>query len=124
VITETVYTGQRNHLTEKTFKPIVMQQPFIVLSCAHSLEYLRMYGFKTFDDIWDESYDQETDDAVRVKKVADVLKSLNDLSTAEKAQIHRACTSIVEHNFNHFYYGGFENILWSEMTNLLNSFDL
>ena len=39
VVTETVYRGNKNHLTEKTFKPIVMQQPFIIQSCKGSLEY-------------------------------------------------------------------------------------
>ena len=61
VVTETVYNGNKNHLTEKTFKPIVMQQPFIIQSCRGSLEYLRRYGFKTFSEFWDESYDELPD---------------------------------------------------------------
>lgn len=124
VVTETVYSGQRVHLTEKTFKPIVMQQPFIVLSCANSLEYLKMYGFKTFSHIWDETYDLENNDNLRIKKVADLLKHLNDLSYQEKQKIHKACTSTIEYNFNHFYNGNFEKNLWKELLTLLQSFDL
>ena len=73
MVTETVYRGKKNHLTEKTFKPIVMQQPFIIQSCKGSLEYLRRYGFKTFADFWDESYD-EADDGVRTYEIGKVLQ--------------------------------------------------
>jgi hypothetical protein len=55
VVSETSYFGQKWHLTEKTFKPICLQMPFVVVSNAGSLKYLRSYGFKTFDTIWDES---------------------------------------------------------------------
>jgi hypothetical protein len=67
VPTETVYFGRRWHLTEKTFKPIALEMPFILVAPAGSLEYLRSYGFKTFNGIIDESYDEETDDIKRLE---------------------------------------------------------
>jgi hypothetical protein len=119
VITETAYFGRKWHLTEKTFKPICLQMPFVMVSSAGSLEYLKSYGFKTFDSIWDESYDQEIDDYVRLKKIAKLLKEFDQMSAKEKQQIHRACQSLVEHNFNHFYGGDFEKILWKEFSSML-----
>jgi len=87
VPTETVYFGRRTHITEKTFKAIALEMPFVLVAPAHSLEYMRSYGFKTFDGIFDESYDLETDDIMRVEKVAQVLKDLDSLSRQDRQQI-------------------------------------
>ena len=119
VPTETVYFGQRTHITEKTFKAIALEMPFVLVATAGSLEYLREYGFKTFDGIIDESYDLETNDVVRIEKVVKLLKDLDNLSVEQRQQIHQACLPIVQHNFNHFYNGGFANILWTELTIML-----
>jgi len=120
VPTETVYFGRRLHITEKTFKAIALEMPFVLVAPAHSLEYMRSYGFKTFDSIFDESYDLEEDDSKRIEKVTQLLKDLDTLSIAERQQIHRACLPIVQHNFEHFYGTGLENILWPELINMLN----
>ena len=122
VPTETVYFGRRLHITEKTFKAIALEMPFILVAPAHSLEYMRSYGFKTFDGIIDESYDQETDDFKRIEKVTALLKDLDNLSIEERQKIQQACVPIVEHNFNHFYNGGFTEVLWEELQNMLNEF--
>jgi hypothetical protein len=119
VPTETVYFGRRTHITEKTFKAIALEMPFVLVATAGSLEYLREYGFKTFDGIIDESYDLETNDVVRIEKVVKLLKDLDNLSVEQRQQIHQACLPIVQHNFNHFYNGGFANILWTELTIML-----
>jgi hypothetical protein len=57
VPTETVYFGRRTHITEKTFKAIALEMPFVLIAPAGSLAYLREYGFQTFDSVFDESYD-------------------------------------------------------------------
>jgi hypothetical protein len=119
VPTETVYFGNRLHITEKTFKAIALEMPFVLMAPAGSLEYMRSYGFRTFSDIFDESYDEETDDIRRVEKVVQLLKDLDNLSVAERQQIHQACLPIVEHNYNHFYYGGLTDVLWPELLNML-----
>jgi hypothetical protein len=119
VPTETVYFGRRTHITEKTFKAIALEMPFVLVAPAGSLEYLRSYGFKTFGSIFDESYDIETDDIRRIERVTKLLKELNDLSVTERQKIHQACLPIVEHNFEHFYGTGFSKILWEELLNML-----
>ena len=122
VPTETVYFGRRAHLTEKTFKAIALEMPFVLVAPAGSLAYLREYGFRTFEGIFDESYDTETDDIRRIEKVTDLLKHLNNLSILERQQIHQACLPVVEHNYHHFYSGGFADILWAELTSMLAEF--
>jgi hypothetical protein len=118
VVTETAYNGKKQHLTEKSFKPIVMQQPFIIQSCKGSLEYLRRYGFKTFSEFWDESYDEFNDDR-RSDEIGLLLFNINSMSQKEKTQLQIAVNSTVEHNFNWFYGGEFEKILWTELQGMM-----
>ena len=122
VPTETVFFGRRLHITEKTFKAIALEMPFILVAPAHSLEYMRSYGFKTFGDVIDESYDEVTDDFERIERVTALLKDINGLSVKERQRIHAACLPAVEHNFNHFYRGGFEKVLWKELQTMLDNF--
>jgi hypothetical protein len=122
LVSETVATGRRHHLTEKTFKPIAMGMPFVIVGTKGSLEYLRGYGFRTFEGIWDESYDNAEDD-VRVERIASLLRSLDELSVEAKQELFEAAHEVIEHNWNHFYNGGFEAVLWSELTDMLNDIE-
>ena len=123
VPTETVYFGRRTHITEKTFKAIALEMPFVLVAPAGSLAYLREYGFQTFSSVFDESYDTETDDVRRIERVTTLLKELDTLSIKERQAIHRACLPIVEHNYRHFYSGGFSDILWQELVDMLNNLE-
>jgi hypothetical protein len=119
VITETVFSGTRQHLTEKTFKPICLKMPFVMVSCAGSLEYLRRYGFHTFHDVWDESYDSEVDDAVRLSKISQLLCWMDSLDHQQLNDMYQRCLPVIEHNHRHFYGGGFERVLWDEVSCML-----
>ena len=114
LVTETVATGRRHHITEKTFKPIALGMPFVIVGTKGSLEYLRSYGFRTFEGIWDESYDSAEDD-VRIERIASLLRSLDELSPEGRQDLFEMARPILEHNWNHFYGGGFEKILWHEL---------
>ena len=120
VPTETVYFGNRLHITEKTFKAIALEMPFVLVAPAGSLAYMRSYGFKTFDGVFDESYDLETDDVKRIEKVTKLLKDLDNLSLEERLDIHRRCLPVVIHNYEHFYGGNFDRVLWRELTTMLD----
>ena len=122
LVTETVATGRRLHLTEKTFKPICLRMPFIIVGTQGSLKYLRSYGFRTFGDFWDESYDDETDDELRLEKIANLLKSLDSMSPEKKTELYKEMISTVEYNFDHFYSGGFEQKLWQELQAMIRDF--
>ncbi len=119
LVTETVASGRRHHLTEKTFKPIALGMPFIIVGTQGSLEYLRSYGFRTFEGIWDESYDQ-AEDLDRINRIASLLQSLDQLPNAAKQDLFEQCQEVIEHNWNHFYGGGFEAVLWQELNEMLN----
>ena len=122
LVTETVATGSRLHLTEKTFKPIALGMPFVMVGTRGSLKYLRSYGFRTFEGIWDESYDDAEDD-VRIERIASLLRSLDELPTDAKQDLFEQCHEVIEHNWNHFYGGGFEAVLWTELNEMLNEIE-
>lgn len=122
VPTETVYFGRRTHITEKTFKAIALEMPFVLVAPAGSLAYMREYGFRTFADVFDESYDLETDDVKRIEQVTQLLKDLDNLTVEQRLKIHQQCLPVVEHNYNHFYNGGLTNVLWTELQAMLDEF--
>ena len=123
VPTETAYFGRRLHITEKTFKAIALEMPFVLVAPAGSLEYMRRYGFQTFDSVFDESYDLETDDVKRLEQVTQLLKDLDSMTPEERLKIHQACLPIVEYNFNHFYNGGLTDVLWTELLDMLKGLE-
>lgn len=124
LVTETVAAGQRLHLTEKTFKPICLAMPFVIVGTTGSLEYLRSYGFKTFGDFWDESYDTETDDVRRIEKIAELLCDLDSMTMEQKQKLHSDVRETVLYNYHHFYDGAFEEILWNELLDMLNAMQI
>ena len=117
IVPETLFDTEKIHLTEKIFKPIVMYQPFILFSGPNGLQYLRDYGFKTFDGIWDESYDLETNSDRRFNKIINLIRNISNLNTNDYQKLINKTISIVEHNRKHFYSQEFEDILLNELYN-------
>ena len=122
VVTETVFYYDKLHLTEKIFKPIVSKQPFMLLAAPGNLAYLKSYGFKTFEGIIDESYDQIQDNDERTKAVVKQLAWYCGLSDAEKHDIQEKLAPIVEYNFEWFYNGFREKITEELLENCQNLF--
>jgi len=119
IVPETII--DRTHLTEKVFKPIVMHQPFILMSGYKSLDYLRQYGFKTFNTCWDESYDLIIDNNERLTKVIDTINKLNDLSETEYALVISKAREIAEYNHKLFYSDKFTDKVYKELLQNLDN---
>lgn len=117
VIAETNFYTNIIHITEKTMKPIMYKQPFIFVGPPHSLGYLKDMGFRTFSNIWDESYDEEEDHNKRMNMVLDLLERLNSLSDKEKLTISMICSSIVRHNYDLLH-----TRQWKELANLVEKY--
>ncbi len=114
IVSETVFWHDKLHLTEKIFKPIVFKQPFMLLGAPGNLKYLKQYGFKTFEGIIDESYDQIADPELRMQAVAQQLAWYCGLSQVKKNKVQQACQPIVEHNFK-WFYGMFKHHIINEL---------
>ena len=102
IVTETICDSDSSRLcfTEKTFKPIMCMQPFILVGRYHSLRALRTMGYKTFEGFIDESYDEIVDTNERLKKITEVIGNLNNLTREQLAEMLYNMFPILEHNFN------------------------
>ena len=85
-------------ITEKTWKPIKHNQPFIIFGTAGSLKHLHELGYKTFDGIIDESYDYIKNDTDRYRKIMEVIINLNTKTISQLSEINNQIKPIVEHN--------------------------
>ena len=91
-------------LCEKPFKAIQKKHPFILLSTAKNLPLLHNMGYKTFDGLIDESYDNETDDNKRMLMIVNEIERLCNLSDTELEIFLIEAKKIVEHTFKNLYY--------------------
>jgi hypothetical protein len=100
VIFESRYEAPKPYYfyTEKLIRAILYKHPFILMSTPECLEYLKLAGYKTFDSVWDESYDtiKEYDD--RANCITKLVKNL--CTTADLDSIEKRTKEITEHNYN------------------------
>jgi hypothetical protein len=114
VVLETLFDDRRQHLTEKIFRPIACGQPFILASTPGALSYLRSYGFKTFGDYIDESYDNVADPVERLHAILSTMKSIAMQSHEEKELLSSQLQNVVEFNRNWFFSREFVTLVVNE----------
>lgn len=119
LVNETVFYDPKLHLTEKVFQPIVCGRPFILAAAPNNLEYLRSYGFKTFGDYIDESYDKEEDNDLRMDLITDQLVKLCDCPVKELQDMLDDMRPILTWNKQHFF-GEFRRIIVDELVENFN----
>jgi len=92
--------------SEKILKPIAFQHPFIVWGPCRYLEWLKTWGFETFDNIIDESYDLEPDPKLRLEMVIKEVARLNQ----QPSEYFDGPETLkrIDNNFNRFY-----NVDWA-----------
>ena len=76
IITES--SCKRMFFTEKTWKPIYAGQLFLSINAPGSIKKLEQFGFDTFKDLIDHSYDEETNLVKRVDSCAKEIDRLNN----------------------------------------------
>ena len=65
--------------SEKVLKPLAFRQPFVVWGPQGYLKWLRTWGFETFNNCIDESYDLEEDNEKRLEMVVKEVDRLIEL---------------------------------------------
>lgn len=103
IVTETMYDSETIFISEKTYKPIYLCQPFIIFGNPFTLKKLRELGYKTFNDWWDESYDSETDLKKRFDKIVKITERLSDFSLTELSSLKNEMRDIVVNNYLNFF---------------------
>jgi len=82
-ICETNIVNDGIFITEKTMKPIMYGHHFLMLGDTGSLEVLKSWGFKTFSNVFDESYDSMTSLDDKIELVVTQIKNYNCEYTTE-----------------------------------------
>lgn len=98
LVSETAFAYPYVNATEKTFRPILFKTPFVMLAAPGALARLRSYGLKTFDQYWDESYDQIQDHQLRFVAVCELVQSLCSKPVAELKQMLYTMKDLLEYN--------------------------
>ena len=100
IVTETLFSGDMTNLflTEKTFKPISLKMPFIVIGQPGTLARLKELGYETFSEFWDESYDQELNPILRMKMICNLVEELAKMELKELRSLILNTRGIVERN--------------------------
>lgn len=120
VVLETLFDDDRLHLTEKSLRPMACAQPFILASTHGSLEYVRSYGFQTFGDVWDESYDTIQDPVARLQAIADVMQTIAGWSPQTRQAKMAQARAIAQRNRDHFFSEQFFQHVVSELKHNLS----
>ena len=115
-----MFDDLRLHLTEKTLRPIAMGQPFILAGTYGSLKYLHSYGFKTFSDCWDESYDMMSDSIERMNKIIEVMSDIVSMSYNKREEMLVKAQAIADYNKKRFFSEEFQKLVETELVNNLN----
>ena len=100
LVSESNDTNNEIFMTEKIWKPIIAQQPFVVHGNYLYLQKLREMGFKTFANYFDESYDLEVDADKRIDKI---VHTCQDLLTKNWKDIYLQTQSLRQHNYDTFF---------------------
>jgi hypothetical protein len=75
-----------------------LKLPIILVAPPYTLEYLKTFGFKTFDKWWDESYDIEENHYIRIMKIFNVIDYINSKSIQELQKIYAEMKEVLDHN--------------------------
>jgi len=99
IASETNFENNIIHMTEKTIKPILFKQPFIIIGPQYTLNSLKKLGFKTFDKFWDESYDNIENNKERFLKIMEVCNNIASWDERELFKFVKRSAEITEYNF-------------------------
>ena len=101
IISETMLYDNSIHITEKTWKPIYLGVPFVIYAPSkHYLKNLRDMGFKTFNSVINEDYDE----MLGKDKITHVINSAEELANIYNTpQVLNIC------RFNQELYFNFEH---------------
>jgi hypothetical protein len=109
VVLETLFDDSRIHLTEKILRPIACAHPFILVSTPGSLKYLHRYGFKTFHDLIDESYDRIQDPVKRLQAIIELMTDISNMPTDDKKILFQKMSEIAKQNQERFFSEDFQS---------------
>jgi len=97
-ISRCVISGGSVMLTEKIFKPIAFEHPYVLFGQMHSLKRLHDLGFKSFPHIFNEAYDNQ--ESIK-ERLASIRSCIDDFNTGH--YMNPLTKETLEYNRTHFY---------------------
>jgi hypothetical protein len=97
IIFETMTRGTTFTPSEKTIRTIVAQKPMVVYAPKNFLQQMRLLGFKTFDNLWDESYDQ-LEGPERYQKIINIVQQVAGMPVNQQLELYQESRQICSHN--------------------------
>lgn len=98
LVSETIVSPRSIFFSEKIYKPLATGHPFMLIGGYRQLEKLRSFGYQTFGQWFDESYDQEPDWYKRILMIMSELKRLSSMSDAQLVEIRLQMQSVLKFN--------------------------
>lgn len=87
--------GDIPFITEKTFKPILIEQPFISLSGKLHHNKLKNFGFELYDEIFDYGFDNKESLEERINGIVDNIKNIKN---ENYIQLYEKIKDKIRHN--------------------------
>jgi hypothetical protein len=106
IIGESVDNNDMFFITEKTFKNLLIGQPFICIGSPYQNVALKNFGFEIYDDIIDYSFDEEM---LITNRVEGVIKNLERLKNEDPNTLYQLIDKKVQNNTKVCY-----NILYGD----------
>jgi len=94
---ETMTRGTTFTPSEKTIRTIMAQKPMVVYAPKNFLQQMQLLGFKTFDNLWDESYDQ-LEGPERYQKIINIVQQVAGMSVNQQLDLYQKSRQICTHN--------------------------
>jgi hypothetical protein len=118
IVAETHYPS--TFFTEKTAKPLLAHRLFVLFGAHRHLEKLRSFGFETFGDVIDESYDLEPDNYIRWKMA---FEQVVELSKNNPEKVLRKIDDVLTHNQNlinnrEYFIAPVRNWVWKHINRI------
>lgn len=96
LVTET--EENESFFSEKTATPILLNKPFLVASNVGFHRTLEQLGFQLYTELFDYSFDDETDIVIRYEKIAENIKRYVGLSPSELKQQYNKVIDKITYN--------------------------
>lgn len=90
-------TADEFYISEKTIKPILLQQIFLINGCSNNNKILKEYGFELFEEIFDYTFDKSKDMKSRTDGICE---NLDNLKNENYNRIYELVHDKICHNYN------------------------
>jgi hypothetical protein len=120
IVTESPFLNNEIFFSEKIIKPIIMMQPFILVSSYQMLKNFKELGFKTFDGLFDEGYDTIENNFERLNLILSEIDRICKLPHEEVKKLYKMYFDICIYNREHLVKNFSKKDSYRELFSLIN----